>query len=88
MAGLTFQVFSLLVFAIATGDYYHRARQQYRNQLPPRAAHPRITWFFAALGLSYICIMTRCIYRVIELSHGWNSALMKREVEYVVLEGM
>lgn len=88
MAGLAFQVFSLLVFASAAGDYYLRVRQQYRNRERPKAAHPCVTWFFAALGLSYTCIMIRCIYRVIELSDGWNSALMKKEVQFVVLEGM
>lgn len=88
MTGLSFQVFSLLFFAIATGDYYQCVRKQYRNQGPPEGAHPRVRWFFAALGLSYTCIMIRCIYRVIELSNGWNSALMKDEKLFVILEGM
>ena len=88
MAGLSFQVFSLVLFAIATRDYYLRARKEYRGKEAPRAAHPRIKWFFAALTLSYTCIMIRCIYRVIELSDGWNSELMKKERDFVVLEGM
>ncbi|MCJ1264073.1 hypothetical protein MMC22_003944 [Lobaria immixta] len=88
MAGLAFQVFSLLLFAIATIDYYLRVRQQYRNRGPPQAAHPRIRWFFAALAVSYTCIMIRCIYRVIELSDGWNSPLMKKERDFVILEGI
>lgn len=88
MAGLSFQVFSLLLFAIATVDYYRHFRNHYRGQEPPQAAHPRIKWFFAALGLSYTCIMIRCIYRVIELSKGWNSPLMKKERDFVILEGM
>lgn len=88
MAGLSFQVFSLLLFAIATVDYYLRVQKQYRNQGPPPGVHPRIRWFFAALGLSYTSIMIRCIYRVIELSKGWNSPLMKKEKDFVVLEGV
>lgn len=88
MAGLVFQVFSLLLFAIATIDYYLRVRKQYGNNGPPPAAHPRIRWFFAALGLSYMCILIRCIYRVVELSGGWNSPLMKKEKDFVILEGM
>lgn len=90
MAGLSFQVFSLVLFATATADYYFHARKHYRNGAPPppKGAHPRIKWFFLALTLAYMCIMIRCIYRVIELSDGWNSALMKNEVLYVVLEGM
>ncbi|MCJ1467143.1 hypothetical protein MMC07_005765 [Pseudocyphellaria aurata] len=88
MAGLSFQVFSLLLFAIATIDYYLRVRQRYQNQGPPQGAHPRIRWFYAALGLSYTCIMIRCIYRVIELSNGWNSSLMKRQTDFVILEGI
>ena len=88
IAGLSFQVFSLTIFAIAVGDYYLRIRDQYRNQAPPKAAQPRIQWFFAALGLSFTCIMIRCIYRVIELAHGWSSSLMRKEVDFIVLEGV
>ena len=88
MSGLAFQVFSLVLFAVATMDYYLRARKQYQGKDSPRAAPPRIKWFFAALTLSYTCIMIRCIYRVIELSDGWTSELMKREKDFVVLEGM
>lgn len=89
MAGLSFQVFSLVLFATATADYYFLVRKNYRNGAPPpKGAHPRIKWFFLALTLAYTCIMIRCIYRVIELSDGWNSALMKDEVLYVILEGM
>lgn len=88
MAGLSFQVFSLLLFAIATGDYYLRVRKHYRNQEPPTGAHPHLKWFFAALGLAFTCILIRCIYRVIELSGGWNSSLMKKETDFVVLEGV
>lgn len=89
MAGLSFQVFSLVLFATATADYYFLVRKNYPNGTPPpTGAHPRIKWFFLALTLAYTCIMIRCIYRVIELSDGWNSALMKDEVLYVILEGM
>lgn len=88
MSGLSFQVFSLVLFAAATTDYYLRARVKYQGKGAPRAAHPRIKWFFAALMLSYTCIMIRCIYRVIELSDGWSSDLMKQEKDFVVLEGM
>lgn len=89
MAGLSFQVFSLVLFATATVDYYFLVRKNYRNGAPPpKGAHPRIKWFFLALTFAYTCIMIRCIYRVIELSDGWNSALMKDEVLYVILEGM
>jgi hypothetical protein len=88
MSGLAFQVFSLVLFAAAVVDYYLRVRVEYRGKEAPSAAHPRLKWFFAALTLSYTCIMIRCIYRVIELSDGWNSELMKREKDFVVLEGM
>lgn len=89
IAGLSFQVFSLVLFATATADYYFLVRKNYRNGAPPpKGAHPRIKWFFVALALAYTCIMIRCVYRVIELSDGWNSALMKDEVLFVILEGM
>lgn len=88
MSGLTFQVFSLILFGVATTDYYLRVRVEYQGKDAPRAAHLHVKWFFAALTLSYTCIMIRCIYRVIELSDGWTSALMKREKDFVVLEGM
>lgn len=44
--------------------------------------------FLYALTLSFTLIMIRCIYRVVELSSGWGSTLMKNQTDFIMLEGV
>jgi hypothetical protein len=37
--------------------------------------------------LSTLCIVTRCVFRVAELSHGWSGHLMKVQRYFIGLEG-
>ena len=90
LAGLAFQVGSLTLFGLCAGEYAWRV---YAN---PRAfARARDIFEYnkylnvclGALGLAYTAIQVRCIYRVIELSNGWGSSLMKEQTDFVALEG-
>ena len=91
ISGLSFQVFSLVVFAILTLEYIWRASRDtdtfVRGQEIFRE-NKMLKAFFIALGISYTCILVRCTYRIIELSKGWSSALMRKEDDFVVLEGV
>ena len=90
LAGLAFQVGSLALFGLCAAEYAWRVHRD-----PTALARAReifsynksLNLCFAALGLSYTAIMTRCIYRVIELSSGWGSTLMKEQTDFVALEG-
>ena len=48
----------------------------------------RFTTFLLALSISTLAIFIRSVYRVIELSQGWQGALMKNERLFIVLEGV
>jgi hypothetical protein len=96
LAGLTVQVVTLLIFILLALDFALRTiiriRQLgSRNALDPRHDNLRKSWvfkaFLIALTLSTLCIFTRCVYRVAELSQGWEGHLMKVERYFIGLEG-
>jgi len=43
--------------------------------------------FLVALALATVCIFMRSIYRVAELSEGWEGALMKNQHLFIGFEG-
>ncbi|KAK1978895.1 RTA1 like protein [Colletotrichum cereale] len=101
IAGLAFQVFTMLLFMAVAADFglrtYLRTR---RAHLPNLSAaldnHPamvclrasrRFKAFLAALGLATACIFVRCVFRVVELSGGWTGSLMARQDLFIGFEG-
>ena len=44
--------------------------------------------FLCALALSTVCIFIRSIFRVAELSEGWEGALIKNQKLFIGLEGV
>ena len=98
IAGLSFQVFTLLIFIGCGTDFglqtYRRYSQLGEAAFDQGAAARRIrgSWLFkgfiAALSLSTICIFWRSVYRVAELSGGWTGPLMKRQGLFIGFEGV
>ncbi|KAK3172820.1 hypothetical protein OEA41_006145 [Lepraria neglecta] len=90
LAGLAFQVGSLALFGVCAGEYAWRV---FRDPAASARANKVFAYnkglklCFGALALSYTAIMVRCVYRVIELSNGWGSTLMKNQIDFVALEG-
>ncbi|KAK2624128.1 hypothetical protein QTJ16_006762 [Diplocarpon rosae] len=98
VAGLAFQVFTLLIFMILCVDFALRTRQRYRS-LGDAAfdQHPhfvtlrhstKFKGFLGALALATICIFWRSVYRVAELAEGWTGSLIKRQWLFVGFEGV
>jgi len=99
IAGLASQVFSLTLFAALAAEYGVRVSQAHardvseeknmrgKRWMAKREAR-RLEAFLAAIGLAFLLIYIRCVYRIIELSGGWNSRLMKEETKFVILEGV
>lgn len=91
LAGLAFQVASLTLFAALAAEYAFRV---YRDQQASARAptifkyNSGLMYFLGALATSWLFIEIRCIYRVIELAGGWGSSLMKKQTDFVVLEGV
>ncbi|KAI1766123.1 RTA1-domain-containing protein [Hypoxylon sp. FL1150] len=98
IAGLSFQVLTLLVFMILCGDFFfnvlrrHRALGSAALDQDPAVVTIRRSWMFkgflAALALSTVCIFWRSVFRVAELSHGWQGELMGRQDLFVGFEGV
>jgi hypothetical protein len=96
IAGLSVQVATLLIFILLALDFAFRtmrrtSRLGAQNALDPRHAKLRKSWMFkgflVALSLSTLCIFTRCVYRVAELSEGWTGHLMSKQNYFIGLEG-
>jgi hypothetical protein len=95
IAGLAWQVFTLLVFIILALDFtvrtIRRTKQIGNDAFDPRHAALRKSWqfqgFLIALTLSTLLIFTRCVYRVAELSEGWDGHLIKVQAYFIGLEG-
>ncbi|GKU11038.1 unnamed protein product [Fusarium langsethiae] len=82
LAGLIFQVVTLICFLALFIDYVVKASKSYsRNRLDK----PMMT-FLIFLFLSTIFILIRCAYRIAELGQGYFSALFRDEGLYIGLE--
>ncbi|KAL6710472.1 Mitochondrial import inner membrane translocase subunit Tim17-A [Coniothyrium glycines] len=96
IAGLSIQVFTLLIFIILALDFamrtYRRtSRLGSENALDSTHAELRrshtFKGFLVALSFSTLCIFTRCVYRVAELSEGWKGKLILTQKYFIGLEG-
>ncbi len=98
IAGLAFQVLTLLVFMAVSADFALRTAGRYRRLgasaldqdpvLRRVRSSLRFRGFLAALALATVCIFWRSAYRVAELAHGWTGYLMGRQDLFVGFEGV
>lgn len=87
IGGLSFQVFSLVVFVLLAIDYAIRYLRHRRGR-EGKPLPARFKAFVAFLSLSIICILMRCIYRIDELSDGYNGPLIHDQGLFIGLEGV
>lgn len=96
IAGLAFQIFTLLIFMLLALDFAVRTYRRIskvgaHTALDQHHAELRGSWvfkgFLIALIISTLCVFTRCVYRVAELSEGWTGHLMLTQKYFVGLEG-
>lgn len=91
MAGICWQVFTLLGFATLVTDYCLRA---YKN----RAAFTQATVNllsstpFRLFGLgvifAFLGIFIRCVFRIAEMANGWGNPTMQDENDFIILDGV
>ncbi|KAG6001926.1 hypothetical protein E4U21_003640 [Claviceps maximensis] len=98
VAGLAWQVFTMLAFIAASLDFFLRIRR--RRKLLGAAAltqEPRLVrmrgtlrfkLFLAGLAVASILILWRSCFRVAELSEGWSGPIMADEVMFIGFEGV
>lgn len=91
IAGLAFQVFTLALFMLLCAEYAFRVVTSGR-QLNPTFAHLRdskqFKGFLGMIAFATVCIQIRSVYRLIELSQGWEGALIAHENYFFILEGV
>jgi hypothetical protein len=98
VAGLSLQVFTLLIFMCLCTDFGLRTYARYRSMgedafdQNPAFKQLRQGWrfkgFLGALALATICIFWRSTYRVVELAEGWTGNLIKQQWLFVGFEGV
>jgi len=98
IAGLAFQVATLLVFIIVSVDFglnvLRRHRRLGASALDQSDAARtlrnsfRFKGLIGALAIATICIFWRSVFRVAELSDGWSGPLMKRQDLFIGFEGV
>lgn len=91
IAGIVFQVITLLVFGCFAARYamnaYH-SRSQFSQSTIALLDNTRFKLFLVSLLVAFTTIFTRCVYRIAELAPGWSNPIMRRENEYIVLESV
>jgi hypothetical protein len=89
LAGLIFQIISLLLFSLACGEFALRVHRYPSGKNPAYSklrSSTRFQGFLWAAVVAFVTIFTRCVYRVIELGGGWNNHLMREETPFIILE--
>jgi hypothetical protein len=90
LAGLSFQVVSLFIFASMSLEYAFRL---YRNPMAWDTTHAALynstlfKSFLCGLALATLTLFVRSTFRVAELSGGFNGSLANNQVSFMILEG-
>ncbi|KIW02276.1 uncharacterized protein PV09_06426 [Verruconis gallopava] len=91
LAGLVFQVFSLLVFMGLWLEFIFRLSKTDNHHKDMRfidlRASKRFLWFQCALWLAVVLIFMRSVYRVAELQQGFSGSIANDEPLFMVFEG-
>lgn len=98
IVGLAFQVVTILGFITVSTDFGIRVWRRYRVQgssifpqdpaLVTMRSSKLFKGFLISLGLSAFLIMWRSVFRVAELSEGWDGELMTRQDLFIAFEGV
>ncbi|KAJ6483626.1 RTA1-domain-containing protein [Mycena vitilis] len=93
LAGIAFQFAAIVMYILCAGEFLRR----YTRDLPVRGQRPlgsgktplasgnRLMIY--ALAFSTLVLFIRSIYRLIELSGGWNGRVIQTQIYFNVLDG-
>lgn len=90
LAGLSCQVGSLVIFSILALEYAYRLN---KNPLSWNATHAELYQstlfksFLVGLAIATFTIIVRSIFRVAELSGGFDGSLANNQITFMILEG-
>jgi hypothetical protein len=91
VAGVSWQVFSLALFAVLCADYAWKLRKAGHADMNPNCDDLRRSLYFRlflwALGAATLAIFVRSVFRCAELSQGFKGKLANQQITFMVLEG-
>jgi RTA1 like protein len=89
MAGISFQVVTLVAFGALVALYYIRLSRS-TTQLSTSAESVKrslgFKLFLNGFAIAFFTIFTRCVYRIAEMAGGWANSIMQNETEFIVLD--
>ncbi|KAJ7605168.1 RTA1-domain-containing protein [Roridomyces roridus] len=92
LGGIVFQFVVIIVFSCLAGEFLQRYLQdrplrqsQSTTQRGVLTRHLKL--MLSALAFSCVLLFIRSIYRIIELSGGWDGRIIRTEVYFNVLDG-
>jgi len=89
LTGLSFQVFTLLIFGATSGCFFisvFRSRRELRPETINLRNSSVFKCFLASLVLAYTTITIRCIYRVAAFAGGWRNSLQLNQTDFIGLD--
>jgi hypothetical protein len=91
IAGIAWQVATLIAFAGLVLDYVIRTRNHW-DQVDEDAKsllkQNRFKEFIFGVTVAFLAIFLRCIYRIAEMVGGWANPIMRDEVGFMVMEAL
>jgi RTA1 like protein len=91
IAGIVWQVATLVVFACLAIDYVVRTSRVW-DQVPSGAkilaVKVSFKLFVAGVALAFLTIFCRCVYRIAEMVQGWANPVMRDQAGFVIAEGL
>ncbi|KAK3067712.1 hypothetical protein LTR53_015247 [Teratosphaeriaceae sp. CCFEE 6253] len=89
LAGLSFQVVTLVIFISLAGQYALRYRRDAKKvDVVVQRLNGRWKLFLSMLSLATLLIFIRCAYRIYELSNGYSGAAIHNQGEFIGLESI
>ncbi|KAK6969103.1 RTA1 like protein-domain-containing protein [Favolaschia claudopus] len=93
LGGIGFQFAVIIIFSILAIDFTTRylldrpVRRADSSTSSRKPMTPKLKVMLIALGFSTVVLFIRSVYRLIELSDGWNGRIIETEVYFNVLDG-
>ncbi|PVH81627.1 RTA1-domain-containing protein [Cadophora sp. DSE1049] len=91
IAGIVWQVATLIAFASLVIDYVVRTRFAW-EAVDPEAkallAQKKFKGFVWAVVIAFVTVFFRCVYRIAEMVGGWANPIMRDEISFIIMEGV
>lgn len=89
LAGLAFQVFTLLVFIVLAVQYGFRYWKDCKSsRVESSGLDGKFKFFLVCLSVSVVLIFIRCAYRIYELSDGYSGSALHDQGLFIALESV